>query len=86
MTGELRRRMLLEACATDDACKNSSTGVAKAPPQGPPSLPWRHGFRFRYDGVAVENPSACIEVKTRYDLLSAETSSAVPLEQRRALI
>jgi len=29
--------MLLEACPTDDASKNGSTGVAKAPPRGPSS-------------------------------------------------
>jgi len=37
MTGEKWRRKLFEACPTDDACTNSSTGISKVPLYGPPS-------------------------------------------------
>jgi len=33
--GEQQRRMLLDACTTDNACTNSCTGVSNAPSRGP---------------------------------------------------
>jgi len=56
----MQKRMLLDSYPSDDACTNSSTGVANAPSRGPPrgrndmdcaGLGWiRTGWRYRYGG------------------------------------